>query len=265
MKTDLYYFTGTGNSLALSKILSENIKNSQIKSMIKLLKNTKIEIENEIIGFVFPNHYGKVPNIVKEFIINCNLEKVKYIFAVISGGGGAGYAFNDLKNILKQKKSILNAACEIVLPSNYIIAPYYTHANRDDSMKKILFEDSKKRIISFAEVIKEKKNVFDIKNSTMRSISKLFNIPNNLSNRKIWDKNFNSDSKCNLCGICEKVCPVGNIKIVNDKLAWNQNCQLCMACIQLCPKEAIQYKKETLNKKRYHHPEIQLSEIIYEK
>ena len=76
------------------------------------------------------------------------------------------------------------------MPSNYIIAPYYTYVNRNDSAKKILFEESKKKMIFFAKIIKEQKNVFEIKNNSIRLITKLFNISNNLSNRKIWDKIF---------------------------------------------------------------------------
>jgi len=35
----------------------------------------------------------------------------------------------------------------------------------------------------------------------------------------------------------------------------------CLACIQWCPAEAIQYGKNTAAKKRYHHPEIKLSDM----
>lgn len=262
MKTTSFYFTGTGNSLALTKLLSENLKENEIISITKSLKNKNFKIINETVGFIFPNHYGKIPEIVKKFLNECNFEKVKYIFAVISGGAGAGYAFNDLKIILMQKKVILNAACEIILPSNYIIAPYYAFANRDDIMKKKLFENSKKAMKSFSEIIKGKKNNYEIKNNIGRALGMLFNISNNLSNRKNWDKFFYADDKCNSCGICERVCPDDNIKIINGKPNWNHNCHVCMACIQLCPKESIQYKKETLNKKRYHHPDVQLNELL---
>jgi ferredoxin len=167
-----------------------------------------------------------------------------------------------LKKILKLKKLNLNAACELFFPGNYIIVSYYNLVNRNEETRKLLFKEAEKSIVSFSNVIKEKKNFYEIKNNISRVFTMLFNIPNNLSNFRQWDKSFYSDSKCNSCGICERICPVYNIKMENGKPQWLHNCQMCMACIQFCPKEAIQFKKGTLNRKRYHHPTVTLNEML---
>ncbi|MEN6358816.1 MAG: hypothetical protein ABFD59_01960 [Smithella sp.] len=44
--------------------------------------------------------------------------------------------------------------------------------------------------------------------------------------------------------------------------AWHHRCEQCFACIQWCPEEAIQYGKGTRNKKRCHHPEISLKDML---
>ena len=62
-----------------------------------------------------------------------------------------------------------------------------------------------------------------------------------------------------------KVCPVENILLSDEKPSCLKHCQHCMACLQWCPQEAIQYKKMTLDKKRYHHPDIQALDIIGQK
>jgi len=76
------------------------------------------------------------------------------------------------------------------------------------------------------------------------------------------DKKFFADGRCDSCGICAKVCPVDNIKMLKGKPSWNHKCQQCMACLHWCPKEAIQYGKMTRGRRRYHHPLIKLNEII---
>ena len=76
------------------------------------------------------------------------------------------------------------------------------------------------------------------------------------------DKSFFADEKCTSCGICEKLCPAGNIVITEGKAVWQHRCEQCFACLQWCPAEAIQYGKNTKSKKRYHHPEISLKDII---
>jgi ferredoxin len=76
---------------------------------------------------------------------------------------------------------------------------------------------------------------------------------------------FVYDVNCNGCGICTKICPVDNITLVETKPLWGENCALCFACLQWCPKEAIQAGKITVNKNRYHHSNIEISDIIKQK
>ena len=44
------------------------------------------------------------------------------------------------------------------------------------------------------------------------------------------DKSFQVDAKCSGCGTCAKVCPVGNIKMVEGKPVWQHHCETCLAC-----------------------------------
>jgi ferredoxin len=50
--------------------------------------------------------------------------------------------------------------------------------------------------------------------------------------------------------------------MAGGKPAWHHRCEQSFACIQSCPEEAIQYGKGTRNKKRYHHPEISLKDML---
>ena len=76
------------------------------------------------------------------------------------------------------------------------------------------------------------------------------------------DKSFWADEKCTGCGICEKICPAQNISLMDGKPQWQHRCEQCFACLQWCPEEAIQYGKGTAKKKRYHHPEITLKDML---
>nr|MCR4929924.1 EFR1 family ferrodoxin [Lachnospiraceae bacterium] len=46
-------------------------------------------------------------------------------------------------------------------------------------------------------------------------------------------------NKCVGCGKCEKICPMGNIKIENGKAVSKDKCTMCYRCINLCPNQAI--------------------------
>jgi MinD superfamily P-loop ATPase len=59
------------------------------------------------------------------------------------------------------------------------------------------------------------------------------------------------------------VCPVENIILNADKKPeWQNRCELCVGCINLCPKQAIQTGEETVDRRRYQHPDIAVSELM---
>ena len=75
------------------------------------------------------------------------------------------------------------------------------------------------------------------------------------------DKSFFVDENCISCGLCEKICPVQNIRLKNDKPTWTHNCEMCFRCLNYCPKDAIQFGKSTIEKKRYKNPFIKVSDF----
>lgn len=79
------------------------------------------------------------------------------------------------------------------------------------------------------------------------------------------DSNFNADKHCVGCGTCVGVCPVDNIRLVAEKPSWGDKCVHCSACLNWCPQHAVQSGTYTINKSRYHHPDIQISDLVKQK
>jgi len=95
MKTCIYVFSGTGTSLAVAKKIASALGNAEIKLMPTILKNAKgneLNSEATTVGFIFPNYFSRLPDIVLRFINIVNLDKANYIFSVVTAGGGAGYS-----------------------------------------------------------------------------------------------------------------------------------------------------------------------------
>jgi NAD-dependent dihydropyrimidine dehydrogenase PreA subunit len=77
-----------------------------------------------------------------------------------------------------------------------------------------------------------------------------------------------TDSTCTGCGICEQVCLSSKIKLKDKKPYWREDirCYYCYACFNFCPTQSILVKKKWERKDgRYHHPDVQLSDIIKQK
>ncbi len=75
------------------------------------------------------------------------------------------------------------------------------------------------------------------------------------------DKPYTVNDSCTGCGLCAKVCPVGNIELKDGKPAWRHQCENCLACYDWCPSKAIE---GTVASKGYFYinPKIQITEII---
>lgn len=76
-------------------------------------------------------------------------------------------------------------------------------------------------------------------------------------------KKFSCTENCSGCGICTKVCPMDNIKIIKKRAIHGKDCAACYACMHWCPQHAILPVIPSLKKrKQYTHPEVSLEAII---
>ncbi|MBN2852637.1 MAG: EFR1 family ferrodoxin, partial [Clostridia bacterium] len=68
---------------------------------------------------------------------------------------------------------------------------------------------------------------------------------------RAFKKKFYADDRCTGCKKCEKQCPVQNIRVTGNHVAFSDRCILCMRCIHQCPSEAIQIGRKTVDKFRW--------------
>ena len=78
------------------------------------------------------------------------------------------------------------------------------------------------------------------------------------------DRSFRLNERCNGCAICEKICPVKNIKMIEKKPVWQHRCENCYACFQWCPHDAI-YGEIVEYEKKYHHTNVKVTDLFDKK
>jgi flavodoxin/Pyruvate/2-oxoacid:ferredoxin oxidoreductase delta subunit len=257
MKTTIYYFSGTGNSLKVAKDIATELEDTET---IKICKDN-IDIHKTIskkIGFVFPVYYSGMPLLVKAFIENLKIPSDAYVFTIVTFGRSSDASIPQLEKLLKAKGSKLSAAFKIKMPGNYQIM-YAPHSdkeheerfkNEEEKIPQIARSINNNEIVKFRGVGESLKTVIGgMISSSFKPYKK--------------DKDFWADEKCNGCSICSKVCPANNIKMVDAKPQWKNECEQCLACMQWCPKKSIQYKKVTVDRGRYHHPDVKVNELVH--
>lgn len=250
----ILYFSGTGNCLAISRKLAEGL-NEQVLSLVKA---TKTDLTNEKkIGFVFPTYWFNVPKTVYETISELILPKNAYYFIVVPCGAQAGNAIWTIKRLLQKKGIKLGYCNKIRVPDNSAIG-----FGRNPNKQIWKFD-------KFAQRLNQIKK--DIAISSFQHhfawwdlISAIFALPFVEKRVKPMLCPACNEHKCIACGICVKVCPMGNIQTDNKgKITMGNNCAACLACIHFCPQQAMEIgKKPTPKEAQYHHPDIQLKDML---
>jgi len=248
----IYYNSATGNSLYVAKIIKDQFKDCELISMSKALKENKIEISEEMIGFIYPIHCGGLPIVVNDFISRLKINKDAYVFAIgVTGGGGADMSFNQINKLLSTP---ISNYCTIKYISNYT----RMGKNPTEERAKDAIKENENKLLQFIESLKKREhNVKDFKGGIGNLAYKMWK-----DYYKNKDKKFNVNDKCIGCKMCEKVCPVENVIMEDNKPKWSGKCTDCMACINICPKEAINIGKATIKKNRYINPYIRREELI---
>ncbi len=258
MKNTIYYFTGTGNSLAAARTLSGDGKDYGLVPITGLVKQDKVEIACEKAGFVFPVYFAGLPGLAKKFIKKLEFKNDCYIFAVLTCGvPWSCYAFQLMNRLLRGKKQKLSAAFYLKTVDNFI--PKYRIPPPDEQEK--LAAESGKRLAEIKEILSDGRKV--IEKETAFYLYPEY--PMFMAASHKMDLLFKTDGKCNGCGICERVCPVDNIRLADGRPKWLHGCEFCMACINCCPQKTIQWGRVTRNKGRYLHRDISIHDMMAQK
>lgn len=260
-KNTILYFTGTGNSLMVAKDISNELGDVRLCKIASLAKEESIRVEAGILGIVFPVYYSRLPLIVEQIVKKLEVNKDTYVFGVATHGNAPANVLKRLKNILHNNGTRLNSSFLIGMPSSNV---FYLNASPLKKQNRA-FALEKKKVKEISQIIRERK---DCKCEVTKLV--LDRVMDKVSVRmtnKIMEKLHEVDNgfwineKCNGCKLCEKICPVNNIKFKMNRPTWTHNCEKCACCIQHCPKQAIQFGRGSEKRKRYANPYIKVIEL----
>ena len=257
MKTDLFYYTGTGNSLWIARGLAKGFGDARIYPMSRI-PGEVIENGADAIGIIFPVHIWGLPHPVIAFVDALARNPSCYHFAVAVNAGQVAATLVQLRRLMQAKGLSLSSGFEIAMPSNYILwggpGPEETRMVRFDNAR------AKIGVIAAAVVRREERPV--AKGPSWQNILLSWLYKLSFPRVPFMDKSFWVDERCNACTICASICPCGNIALEAGRPVWLHQCEQCLACIQWCPQEAIQFGKKTPRHERYHHPEVTLQDML---
>ncbi|MEZ7892666.1 MAG: EFR1 family ferrodoxin [Candidatus Wallbacteria bacterium] len=245
----IFYFTSTGNSLAVAKRIGGNLI-----SIPHVVNSNVKEYKDDAIGLIFPIYSLGLPEMVRQFLNNVKLD-AGYTFAIGTYGNMPGAALLELQNLAKAKGFCFDYANSLLMVDNYL--PMF---EINKQIARLPEKKTEEMTVKIVEDIHNHKHLQTTAAWWARGLTALLRVFDNMAyNGKQCEKYIIND-QCNKCGICAKVCPAGNI-IVNHKMQFKSKCQGCLACVHHCPRNAIHLKNEK-SAKRWRNPEVSLKEII---
>ena len=158
MKTTIFYFSGTGNSLYVARKLAGKLDDCSVHSMAAYNVEGEIGGRDERVGFVFPSYYGNLPRIVRRFVEGLDISADTWIFGIVTMGAPLGLGNSsaaELEKALAQKGLSLRYCNGITMPRNYVLK--YNPLPAESSAKYNAKAD--KRVEKFAEEINSGKSI----------------------------------------------------------------------------------------------------------
>lgn len=250
----IFYFTGTGNSLAAAKELSKALSGCRLERMTDYMAKP-YKVTDDTVGFVNPVYCFALPPIVREFVKKFEGE-TSYAFSVVTMGSNPGRSLFMMRELLAEKGVKLSYANSVAMPDNIFLTP--------PDKAAVMLKEAEPKFRAIAGDIAARK--CDTSACVEKTFWKNIGIPAGywfMRNVLKLGQLGLRPNHCKGCGLCAKICPVGNIKIIRGQPSFQGNCAWCFGCRNWCPEHAIRIGgMRTKADVSYTNPSVTIQEMF---
>ncbi len=245
-KSDIYVFSGTGNTLSIAKKIAEVFnKNGKTARVLRIEATDPKNIDLTVtIGIGCTVAFWNTYPLVKKWIKALPPSNGTEVFLFDSMGDASMRMIALIGEELEEKGYKIIASKEFIMPNNFLLVE-----NEEKKLKKLNI--TMKLVEKFAEDIITEKNC-KVKGGLIYSLffmvtSLLLKTWHWKLSQKIFGFKINHQI-CTKCGLCADICPKNNITM-SEFPVFNNRCEICVRCVSYCPVKAIScrllYKNRT--------------------
>ncbi|MCU0607032.1 MAG: EFR1 family ferrodoxin [Candidatus Edwardsbacteria bacterium] len=250
---DLYYFTGTGNTLLAAREVQKTLIGRGRQCALHRIETSDPAAVDptHVLGLGFPIAGFTTYPLVWTFIEKLPRSQGAPAFAFATMGGMAFAAMGPLGRILDSKGYHLLGATQISMPTNLWSKRY----DPDKTSKRT--EQGLAHARRFANDLADRKarwRTFPLLGRLLHPL---------LTSKKMWSSapdyvRIDRD-KCTKCALCVELCPADAIEL-NQEVVLNGKCQWCLRCVSYCPEKALYYSKDRYER----YKPVRIEEILHD-
>lgn len=240
MKTTILCFSGSGNSYWVASQLATQLDDATVLMIPSLMEADSIELGQRV-GIVYPAYKFFPPNLATFFVETVlseqNLDGVAYLFQVCTYNRACSWALSAMERTLNEAGLALSYTGRVKMANTYV--PLFKTPS-DERIDRY-YTEAAKQIAQMARDIEEGAIKLAPRAPFARLATRRLMKP---IHRSLMDgaAAFAVTDACNACGLCQRICPSGNIEIRGGKPLWDRVCSGCLACYHRCPEQAIIFK-----------------------
>ena len=232
------YFSGTGNSKYAAQLFCKEYDSEAEAYSIEDSEALTAATDADLIIFAYPVQFSTVPKIMRDYITDHNeLWMNKKVFIIATMGLFSGDGSGLLGRLLQSCGATVIGGLHLKMPDSIA----------DEKALKRPLEQNRELVKQADRKIKESVKRLKAGNPTREGIGVLYRLAGFFGQRAYFghktarysSKLKIDNDKCIGCGICEKLCPMKNISIKEQKAVSSDSCTMCYRCINKCPGQAI--------------------------
>lgn len=262
----VYCFSGQGNSRAAAEALAKALGLDVCRITRQALDGAAEAPAprcDEPNVWVFPVHAWGVPRVVAEFIASLTSatpgageSSVHHMVATC--GDDIGHTDRLWARMIRARGWRVGGMFSVTMPNTYVCLPGFDIDPAAVAAEKLA--NAGAAIASIASRIADNRadGMRNVVPGAMPGVKSYILRP--LFNAFLMSpRGFRVDrAKCNGCGACAAVCPMGNITVADGAPKWGNDCTMCLACYHRCPKRAIEWGPFSAGKGQQQHTPVRL-------
>lgn len=255
-KVALFQFSGTGNTCYIARLIQQALAEQghpcNVYSIEQPLDVDAVIADHDIAGFGYPIYGSDLPDPFHQFItrIGAHPGKRAFVFCtqyLYSGDGAACGA-----RLLEKKGFVARQLAHFNMPNN--MTDFRLLPAGKTRRYGALRETKTKQVKRFVERILHNRRRRTGANPLSLLLGLLQRVPFRRGKKKYADALKVEDS-CVQCGKCVTLCPVDNLKLMDNRIVPQKACVFCYRCINHCPTQALHLARRTRVKTPYHGPQ----------